>query len=1239
MAAPLSCQHNERGITDSKRGQLVFLFYKGHQAMSSSFLFSNRAIQYNLFAIALALSSIGRVLAADGTWIDSDGDGLWSDTANWSGGVVADGSGSTANFNTVDANPATVNTNFPGFYRNAIGLDTSRTIGNIIFGDSDTSTPGGWEVYIPTGTPVLTLAGTTPTITVNPLGPYVAPTETIDDAIIRTSIAGTQGLTKAGNGVLTLTGAANTITGGTNITAGTLRQRSVINGQVITIGNGAMLDTNQSLRNVAVPTGGAVHSIVVASGNTATIRSSSNLGNISASGANLNIQIPNNSTLTASDNWAVNGSPATVNVTGLSTNSPSNSNFRISANGAAYSGASLQNSAVNLDNVIAWTRTNSTGNTISFGSLSGTSTAILSGGGQGGGTVATYSIGALNTNTEFAGTIDSTSAPAGNTLTNLGGINLLKVGSGTLTLSGTLSYQTDLNGTVNRRGGVATVSAGILALKNGAQFPAGISGQNTIVNVLTGATLDVSLSTLTGGYNSSPLQTTLGIGTIAGTYVHDDGVLSPGDTIAGATGTTPTPTPASAAGTLTFGNNLSFNQAATSGAGGTIKFDISPSTVSGNDLIQVNGVTTLTGSPTLSPSFLGGFTTGTYTIINSNGGFNGNASGWTVAWPGRGTAPTLSVNGNQLLMTVGAGSTGNVNWTGTADSIWVSGSGGPLNWWNNNTNAADRTFDLDTVNFADTYGPSNTAVTNSAITLNTTVTPVAINVNNSAVNYSITGSGSITGGSGLTKTGTGTLTIGLTVAQTFTGPVSISGGGIINTGTTVSGLGTGALTMNGGKVIAALGGSIANSGITIGPGTNSIEINGTNATAFGIPAMTGSGTAVTVTTTAQSTLVDISGISAFNGTLTISPDGVLSTAMNARFNGAGSGNANTAVVLANGAQIRDRATSVQTIQLGSLAGDSTSGVGGFQGGSTATVKTWQIGALNTSTTFAGTITNGGGRSGGVDTVAAVALTKVGTGTLTLTGNNNYGGATTVNGGTLLVNGTHVQDLSPTTLPTTGLPPFNPGDYAVNSGGTLGGTGTIGDGLDPLLISVNAGGTLAPGAGGIGTLSAIANVTFADTTSIFKVEANGTSNTSDLFAVTGDLTLNGASLMASLLSGTTPSGPYTIATYTGILSGTFTAPAGISVDYSTLGQIKMTINSLGTPGDYNGDTKINVADYVTWRKNPGGNGNDPGYVTWRENFNTSQSAGAGLSGASVPEPATWMLALLVAALAFRRADRK
>lgn len=1183
--------------------------------MQSLFFSSKRFVACAIVASMIVIGLGGHALAVDGTWTNPVG-GSYTDPANWSGGAVATGAGGTANFNTLDLTGDI-----------GVSLETPLTIGNLIFGDTGLSSAATWAINTSNqATTIMTLdnGASKPNITVNALTPT-----TFDSVFIGPSLAGTSGFNKLGSGVLELAaGATNTITGGINIDAGTLRQRAILNGQVITIGNGATLDTNQSLRNVAV--GGAVHSTVVASGNTATIRASNNIGNVSASGATLNLQVPASSTLTAADSWIVNGAPTAVNVTGLG----AASNFRLSINGAGFNGANFLNTAVNLDNVIAWTRTNSGGNTVSFGSLSGTSTAVLSGGGQGGGTVATYSIGNLNTNTEFAGTIDITSAP-----TATGGLNLLKVGTGTLTLSGNLTYQPTLNATVNRRGGVTTVSTGTLALKNNAQIPGGIAGQNSIVNVLSGATLDVSLSALTGGYNSSPLQTTVGTGIIAGNYVHDDGILSPGDTIPGATGTNPNPTPTTAAGTLTFGNNLSFNNSATSGAGGAIKFDISPSTASGNDLIQVNGTTTLTGTVTLTPSFIGSFTTGAYTLINSVGGFTGNTSGWTVNWPGRGTAPTLSVSGNSLMMTVGTGSTGNVSWSGAADSTWTAGAGGALNWWNNTTNAADRFFDLDTATFADTYGPTNTSVTNSAVTLNATVSPIAVTVNNSVVDYTISGSGVIAGGGGLTKTGSKTLTISLTQANTFTGAVSISGGGTINTGTSPGGLGTGVLNMSGGKVVAAIGGSITNSSIAVGAGSNTVQIDGSSTTTFGIPVITGvSGTAITVTTATQGSLVDIGGISGFNGTLTISPDGVNATAMNVRFNGAASGNANAAVVLANGAVVRDRTTSAQTIQLGSLAGDSTTALGGFQGGSTATIKTWQIGGLNTSTTFAGTITNGAGRSGGVDTVAAVALTKVGTGTLTLTGNNNYGGVTTVNGGTLLVNGTHVQDTSPTTLPTAGLLPFNPGDYVVNSGGTLGGTGIIGDGLDPLLVTINAGGTLAPGAS-IGTLSVMGDVSFTDSSSIFKVEGNGITNVSDLLAVTGNLTLNGASLAASLLAGTVPTGPHVIATYTGILTGTFTAPSGIVLNYGTgsNSQITMTINSLSLPGDYNSNGKVDGADYVLWRKSPSTYGGAPaGYDTWRAHFGQTAGAGSSLGGTAVPEPAVSTLLLIaLASYGFRR----
>ena len=99
---------------------------------------------------------------------------------------------------------------------------------------------------------------------------------------------------------------------------------------------------------------------------------------------------------------------------------------------------------------------------------------------------------------------------------------------------------------------------------------------------------------------------------------------------------------------------------------------------------------------------------------------------------------------------------------------------------------------------------------------------------------------------------------------------------------------------------------------------------------------------------------------------------------------------------------------------------------------------------------------------------AMALTKAGAGTLTLGDANTYTGATTVNAGTLLVNGS--QSASAVT---------------VNSGAILGGTnGTVG--------AINAsGGTVSPGAAsaGSGILNS-GNVSFSSTAA-FNVDLNGT----------------------------------------------------------------------------------------------------------------------------------------------------
>ncbi len=91
---------------------------------------------------------------------------------------------------------------------------------------------------------------------------------------------------------------------------------------------------------------------------------------------------------------------------------------------------------------------------------------------------------------------------------------------------------------------------------------------------------------------------------------------------------------------------------------------------------------------------------------------------------------------------------------------------------------------------------------------------------------------------------------------------------------------------------------------------------------------------------------------------------------------------------------------------------------------------------STSWSYAGSI---------VDGTSSGNLVQNGAGTSILTGTSSYTGTTTVNGGTLDVEGTLTG--------TSGV--------TVNSGGTLVGGGTI----DPLLMTINSGGTFAPGTPG------------------------------------------------------------------------------------------------------------------------------------------------------------------------------
>lgn len=199
---------------------------------------------------------------------------------------------------------------------------------------------------------------------------------------------------------------------------------------------------------------------------------------------------------------------------------------------------------------------------------------------------------------------------------------------------------------------------------------------------------------------------------------------------------------------------------------------------------------------------------------------------------------------------------------------------------------------------------------------------------------------------------------------------------------------------------------------------------------------------------------------------------------------------------------------------------------------------------------------------------AANLIKTGNGTLKLTGANTYAGTTTVSQGTL-----------------------------------KGATSFTG----PLVV--DSGTTLEPG-DGIGTLAA--NATTLAGTYVCDVDAT----TSDVLAVTGNLNLTGATFT---LAGTPAAASYTIATYTGSLTGTFTAspalPSGYSLDYSTTGQVKLVSNSgfsswatANAPGetldqDHDDDGVANGIEYFMglsgsgFTANPSANASN--VITWQK----------------------------------------
>lgn len=149
-----------------------------------------------------------------------------------------------------------------------------------------------------------------------------------------------------------------------------------------------------------------------------------------------------------------------------------------------------------------------------------------------------------------------------------------------------------------------------------------------------------------------------------------------------------------------------------------------------------------------------------------------------------------------------------------------------------------------------------------------------------------------------------------------------------------------------------------------------------------------------------------------------------------------------------------------------------------------------IGANGLNTTFSGVIQDSGVNDGG-----GGSLAKIGPGTLTLSGANTYTGVTTINEGTLRVDGSITSAVT------------------ITNGGTLGGSGTAAS------VTVESGGILAPG-DSIGVFTINGSYT-QKAGGVLKLEVAGTDpGASDRLDIAGSATIDGT-LEVRFLNGFVP----------------------------------------------------------------------------------------------------------------------
>ena len=641
-------------------------------------------------------------------------------------------------------------------------------------------------------------------------------------------------------------------------------------------------------------------------------------------------------------------------------------------------------------------------------------------------------------------------------LTNNGGFT--KTGGGTLTLSGANTYS---GGTVISNGTVLLSGSGTL-------------GSTTGAVTVTGGTFDIGGLTRTNGAISIS-SGTITNGTLEGTSF----ASTNGGTI-GAVLTGSGALAKSGTGTLTLSGANNYTGATTVSAGALnvqnaagLGDAASGVTVSSGAALELQGSITI-ASESLGLSGTGISTGGALRNISGNNTYGGTITN-TAAARINSDSGTLTLSGgiNATNQAITFGGAGNIVISGAitnstagltkdgAGTLALSGA----NTYTGTTTISTGVMRLDTATTLQSstvainadnglaFGTGITAATigglsgaNALALTNADASAVTLTVGNNNANTSY--SGALSGGGSLTKIGTGTLT--LSTAATYTGGTTIKNGMVTMNTTGV--LGTNTVTLEGGSLKSGADGVAIDMPVYVGASQTGNVITPNRMTWSG--AVSGSGTlnvAVTTTVTRfdlQNTWTNFSGNLNFTGSGgirlidnggTFDPNSFRNLALNL----AGSVSLNPVTYSGGG-----------TILIGSLASTNTSSA---LGGGSAGRATYSVGGLNTSTTFAGSIA---GNS---------ALTKTGTGTLTLSGTNNtYTGATTISAGTLALSGSGSL-ASTTTMAVSSGATFDVGGRSQEIAG-LSGAGSVTNASGILTVNNTNSSTFSGALSGAGSLT-------------------------------------------------------------------------------------------------------------------------------------------------------------------------